>query len=311
MASHLYQCAICRQTFRGIPQYRTHFNKKHRASTPDYVEAVLLEAPDVMVHDPQGQEVNDMENTTLDDPSKDVNDSPHEDDEIDERDTLDHRIWATLANLNQAYGISRSDLESILDLLGSVSVSEEMTAVTSLKGFDEYQERMLKESPWIVAPKYTTQVTIDKSDVPFFGEEETLTVDFHYEDMKHFLEMEFGDKAYRGQFVKHFQLVQDEAGERWVLKVIVIPTRFLVDFLSFVLCRVFGEPHQGMLWQWFESRIRDTTLVRNGASDKEGVVGALQMYSDKTVVDNKGNSNITQFKYSLMHLKNTPFFYRT
>jgi len=43
------------------------------------------------------------------------------------------------------------------------------------------------------------------------------------------------------------------------------------------------------LWKWYEDRIRDTTLVRKGASDPEGVVGALQLYSDKTMVDNKGD----------------------
>jgi hypothetical protein len=63
----------------------------------------------------------------------------------------------------------------------------------------------------------------------------------------------------------------------------------LVTRLSCLQCRVYSEPHQGELWKWYEDRIRDTTLVRKGASDKEGVVGALQLYSDKTMVDNKGD----------------------
>lgn len=234
-----------------------------------------------------------MEDTTLDAPMRNVNDSPDEDDEIDETldesATLDHHIWATVANLNQSYGLSRSDLESILDLLGSVSLSNEMPTVTSLKGFEEYQEKMIKQSPWTVTPKHRTDITIDQSDVPFLGAEETVTVDFYHEDMEHFLTMEFGDKAYRGQFVKHFQLVKDEGGERWVLKVFVLATTLLVENLSFSICRIFCEPHQGLLWQWYESRIRDTTLLRKGASDTNGVVGALQLYSDKTIVDNKGN----------------------
>ena len=136
-------------------------------------------------------------------------------------ESLDHQIWSTLANLNQSYGISRVDLESVLDLIGKVALSQVMPTLTNVNDFDDYQAQMVKDAPWTVSPKHKIDIRIDKSDLPFLGED-SVTVEFYYEDMTHFLTMEFGDEAHRGHFVKHFQLVEDDAGARWVLEVHVL-----------------------------------------------------------------------------------------
>jgi hypothetical protein len=62
---------------------------------------------------------------------------------------------------------------------------------------------------------------------------------------------------------------------------------------------VYGEPHQGRLWEFYETRIR----VHNEGGHKEGVVAALQLYSDKTQVTHKGEHKFEELKKIQRHSK--------
>lgn len=47
-------------------------------------------------------------------------------------------------------------------------------------------------------------------------------------------------------------------------------------------CRVYEDPHDSKLWEWHENTIRE--------ANSNEVLGALQLYSDKTQVTMKGHS---------------------
>lgn len=161
-------------------------------------------------------------------------------------ESLDHQIWSTLANLNQSYGVSRVDLESVLDLIGKVAIAKVMPTLTNVNDFEDYQAQMVKDAPWTVSPKHKVDIMIDKSDLSFLGEE-SVCVEFYYEDMTHFLTMEFGDEAHRGHFVKHFQLVEDDAGARWVLDVNVLQSSTVCTSNDRVGYQAFMLAMQGLL----------------------------------------------------------------
>ena len=55
---------------------------------------------------------------------------------------------------------------------------------------------------------------------------------------------------------------------------------------------MYGEPHQGRLWEFYQNRIR----LHNEGGHKEGVVAALQLYSDKTQVTHKGEHKFEGLK---------------
>ena len=161
-------------------------------------------------------------------------------------ESLDHQIWSTLANLNQSYGVSRVDLESVLDLIGKVAIAKVMPTLTNVNDFEDYQAQMVKDAPWTVSPKHKVDIMIDKSDLSFLGQE-SVSVEFYYEDMTHFLRMEFGDEAHRGHFVKHFQLVEDDAGARWVLDVNVLQSSTVFTSNDRVGYQAFMLAMQGLL----------------------------------------------------------------
>jgi len=49
-----------------------------------------------------------------------------------------------------------------------------------------------------------------------------------------------------------------------------------------LLFRCFEEVHQGQLWEWLQRKVR--------RRDPGGVLAALQLYSDKTLLNLKGES---------------------
>jgi len=49
-----------------------------------------------------------------------------------------------------------------------------------------------------------------------------------------------------------------------------------------LLFRCFEEVHQGQLWEWLQGKVR--------RRDPGGVLAALQLYSDKTLLNLKGES---------------------
>jgi hypothetical protein len=140
-------------------------------------------------------------------PPEDVSDDLSETLESFQQSTLDEKIWSTLTNVNDGKGLSRTDLESILDLLGLVSSRGAVPSVTTLNEWDKIQKKIMESSTSIVTPKYSVDIIVDNSDVPGLRDRK-VTVTFYYENMEHFLRMEFKNPAYRGHFVKHSQVLE-------------------------------------------------------------------------------------------------------
>lgn len=124
-------------------------------------------------------------------------------DEVDEQESVDEFVWATMMNLNQGSGLSNGDVESVLDMIEKVMGSGCGTTLKTMAKWKAYSdEKVENASGGIISPKNSTTITVSKADVPAMGDE-IVTADFYHEDMLHFLKVEFGNTTYQGNFVMH------------------------------------------------------------------------------------------------------------
>ena len=64
---------------------------------------------------------------------------------------------------------------------------------------------------------------------------------------------------------------------------VLTPSRILAGFRCVTLChalRCFDNVHTGTLWEWYQNKIRTKYA--------DAVIAALQLYSDKTLLNFKG-----------------------
>lgn len=224
------QCPACNRHFHGdsaILLLQNHWKKHHNAEgkcpvvnilgSPPAPPAPLAPAAPPAALAPLAP----VPETSLGDDEYDLSSKS-----VWEDATLDDKIWLTLANLNGGKGLSRSDLESVLDLLGLVEEQPESRTIHTVAEWDAFQEQRVQDSPFIVCPKYSKEIVVDKQDVPLLGDK-VISTTLYYEDMNHFLEMEIGNPKYRGHFVKHAQTVIDDENNRYV---------YLLIFLYILFC---------------------------------------------------------------------------
>ena len=164
-----------------------------------------------------------------------------------------------LTECNQGRGMSHKDIQSLIDLIIHAQGKDAiLTQFTSLYELLEYRSSLIEgdQSQWVDC---TIEVT--DSDVPGLKSSKYSTK-FYYRDMRQWLLDEFANPEYNDNFALDAVIAEVGTG--------------------IYAQRVYNEPHQCEAWADMETAIR--------RRDRTGVVAALQLYSDKTLVNRKGLS---------------------
>eukprot|EP00798_Chlamydomonas_sp_ICE-L_P001924 gene1924-biopygen14746 len=252
-------CQFCLKTFPHCLAFERHkhlYKNGECVNDPDSLPS--RNVPHVYVIPPRGTPF-------LDEDPVQPSDS-HPDDEVaSEEDTscnqeeIDQLVWSTLSSMK----ISIRDQQTILDLMNDLRGYKDKTglscSITTIEGFNQYTSKTVSSMKSIlIHPSKEGKVTVTSADVPGLGEA-VFEAPYFYEDMDHFLRMEFGNEDHKGQFVLHASIKTDAEGNR-----------------------CYDDPHSADLWNWFQRRIR------SNVGYERSVVVALQLYSDKTHLNFKG-----------------------
>eukprot|EP00798_Chlamydomonas_sp_ICE-L_P025678 gene25678-biopygen20166 len=252
-------CQFCLKTFPHCLAFERH---KHL-----YKNGECVNDPDSLPSRNVPARVRDPPRGTpfLDEDPVQPSDS-HPDDEVaSEEDTscnqeeIDQLVWSTLSSMK----ISIRDQQTILDLMNDLRGYKDKTglscSITTIEGFNQYTSKTVSSmKSLLIHPSKEGKVTVTSADVPGLGDA-VFEAPYFYEDMDHFLRMEFGNEDHKGQFVLHASIKTDVEGNR-----------------------CYDDPHSADLWNWFQRRIR------SNVGYERSVVASLQLYSDKTHLNFKG-----------------------
>eukprot|EP00798_Chlamydomonas_sp_ICE-L_P031480 gene31480-6667_t len=138
----------------------------------------------------------------------------------DIQEAVDERVWSTIMNLCKGSGLSDGDIESVLDMIGSLYESGCKTSLRTLTQWKRYtNDKVNRASTLIIGPNLNSSIiTVSKDDVPALGEA-IVKAEFYHEDMNKFLRTEFANVKYQGQFVMHAQRLVDINGSRYKTRV--------------------------------------------------------------------------------------------
>ncbi|GAX74319.1 hypothetical protein CEUSTIGMA_g1768.t1 [Chlamydomonas eustigma] len=134
------------------------------------------------------------------------------------------------------------------------------TTLTTIAAHDSYSKEMLarKADGW-----KTDKIRITKEDVSQLGDT-VITADFHHKDMVTFLKEQYGNKECQGYFALQFKEERTEGGDR-----------------------CYDDVHNCELWEQIEKRVR-RDHPNPVATGRPPMLAALQLYSDKTLLNMKG-----------------------
>ena len=169
---------------------------------------------------------------------------------------------------NQGRGLPDKDIESVLDVLVHMKKNSiPMDLVyESLSQFKEYRKVFGNE----VDGLKVVDIIITESDVKGLGDV-VVQRPFYMKDMGRWLELEFADKTQKDTFIL-------DASPRFV------GTK-----------RVFNAPHECDAWLELQH------MLRSRPGNDKAVIAALQLYSDKTLVNRKG-LDVHPVKATLLNL---------
>ena len=129
-------------------------------------------------------------------------------------DKLSTDFFAMSTLMCQEQGLSRIDLEHLLHFISDYTELVEQhkrLAFSTISEYDKYvDDRLVKSKDgWA---KQT--ITITQADVPDLKADEQYSAEFQYVDMTYFLTAEFGNEAYRDDFVLKSVPGMDELKKR-------------------------------------------------------------------------------------------------
>eukprot|EP00798_Chlamydomonas_sp_ICE-L_P002933 gene2933-biopygen14867 len=265
-------CKFCNRTFPYTINLRRHEILNPNGKCADNIDTGSLPSRNVTIprgvpsvgtslaDDPLPPAVSDADADDADDDEVISVEADSEEVEEENQETIDKLVWSTLSTLK---GISLRDQQSILDMMIEVDELKDRTglrcSLSTVEKFSAYTQKMVKSmEPNLISPNKEGLVTVTSADVPDMGLE-VFQAQYFYEDMDHFLRLEFGNSDHMGQFVLHASKKEDENGNR-----------------------CYDDPHTAELWNYFQDRIRQQP------GHQSSVVAALQLYSDKTHLNVKG-----------------------
>ncbi|GAX77802.1 hypothetical protein CEUSTIGMA_g5245.t1 [Chlamydomonas eustigma] len=190
----------------------------------------------------------------------------HEDD-VDEQNLqadVDLEVWKFTTLCNNGMGLNGNDRLSLMALIRKlIQASRDHnieTTLTTIAAHDSYNKEMLarKADGWKIE-----KIRITKEDVSQLGDT-VITADFHHKDMVTFLKEQYGNKEYQGYFALQFKEERTEGGDR-----------------------CYDDVHNCELWEQIEKRVR-RDHPNPVATGRPPMLAALQLYSDKTLLNMKG-----------------------
>jgi len=221
------RCANCMMAFTSsmaYQSYMTHAKKCYprvvgRYPEPEIIQhstdhvSNILHAPTNSAYH-HGIAEGDMDGGIADSVTEDGGGSDGEEVE-DIQEAVDERVWSTIMNLCKGSGLSDGDVESVLDMIGSLYESGCETSLRTLTQWKRYtNDKVNRASTLIIGPNLNSSIiTVSKDDVPALGEA-IVKAEFYHEDMNKFLRTEFANVKYQGQFVMHAQILVDINGSR-------------------------------------------------------------------------------------------------
>ena len=152
---------------------------------------------------------------------------------------------------NEGRGLSLRDIQTLLDILNAAKQSSSELTFKTVAEYKAFVDKLLSEAD----DGWMQQlITIDHNDIPEMG---TLSVSalFHYKDILKFTIGEFANSEYEDGFVLQAK-VKTQDGRR-----------------------VFTHPSNADAWIHLQNKL-----------PKHAAIAALQLYSDKSLVNNKGRS---------------------
>jgi hypothetical protein len=173
----------------------------------------------------------------------------------------DDDVWACIQRLRLTGGQILEFL-ALLNSLGDRQASTgQRSSLRTVAQVEALTKKKLEaaEDGWTSAAIGVEASEIGRAAWPA-GSGHKLEVVFEHRNMHHALTKMFGEEAYQGHFVTEAARVQEEGGPR-----------------------ILNHPHETDTWLYAQKRIRDFV-------DELGVIAAGQLYSDKTLVNRKGES---------------------
>ena len=203
--------------------------------------------------------------------------------------SVEDEIFRVIQRCNGGRSLSGSDINALLDLINRLlqRCGAPPTPLTSARSYYAYRDRCLRimllcldtgvcanqqlllavmaaagrrveqclEGRWL-----EQQITVTPEDVPELGDMQPKAV-LRYRDMTDFLRTQFSNPQYAQEFVLRPRRDHNEDGER-----------------------VFSTPETGDVWNYAQALLDR----RFCSSAVDPVIAALQLYSDKTLLNMKG-----------------------
>jgi hypothetical protein len=171
---------------------------------------------------------------------------------------LSFELMKYFVSCNQGAGSSDKDIQAVLDLIQCAvkhDIGLETLEYKTLNEYKAYISRSLEEldDGWKMA-----SITIPAGT--YHGQTVDYTQQFHYRDPVDWLATEWQSKDNKDAFTVDAGIAFNSQNER-----------------------LYNEPHQCDMWITLQNDLRQYL-------DPNGVIAALQFYSDKTVVNKKGLS---------------------
>eukprot|EP00798_Chlamydomonas_sp_ICE-L_P007140 gene7140-biopygen16957 len=220
-------CKFCNRTFPYTINLRRHEILNPNGKCADNIDTGSLPSRNVTIprgvpsvgtslaDDPLPPAVSDADADDADDDEVISVEADSEEVEEENQETIDKLVWSTLSTIK---GISLRDQQSILDMMIEVDEVKDRTglrcSLSTVEKFSAYTQKMVKSmEPNLISPNKEGLVTVTSADVPDMGLE-VFQAQYFYEDMDHFLRLEFGNSDHMGQFVLHASKKEDENGNR-------------------------------------------------------------------------------------------------
>jgi hypothetical protein len=163
---------------------------------------------------------------------------------------FDREFAKATKSFNDGRGLSLKDTQTLLDMMNVANKNNAQLSYTTVDQYKCYVENLVlsADDGWCVKV-----LSVDKNDYPELGDI-SVSAPFHHRDIVKYLVSEFGNRKYKNHFtLRGYEDIQPSGK------------------------RVYSHPHTADAWLHLQSLI-----------PPHAVLAALQMYSDKSLVNDKG-----------------------